>query len=230
MIPDTSAERKEVAIATTLRVLLNRRTGTVQVRGVTRYLVRWRGHESADDKWLRLEELAHCPVRVAEYDAAAPGRRHATQRDAAAPAAAPPQAPAPLTAPIGFRLADSAEAVTGSALVGRTVLFRWPTEGWVGGTVGRRSRAAGFSHLRLVRHRPRSALGAAVVASLLDAASHGPAGRWVLLCPVREPGPAVTLTGDDRHGPSGRAARAGPIEIFHNGIATRDPCVCVSCA
>ena len=32
--------------------LLNRRT----VRGVTRYLVRWRGHTSADDEWLRSAE------------------------------------------------------------------------------------------------------------------------------------------------------------------------------
>ncbi len=28
-------------------------------RGVTRYLVRWRGHTSADDAWLRVEELGH---------------------------------------------------------------------------------------------------------------------------------------------------------------------------
>ena len=41
----------------------------------------------------------------------------------------------------------------------------------------------GFSHV--VRYGPRSALGAAMVDSLLDAASHGPAGRWVLLCPTR---------------------------------------------
>ena len=68
-----------------------------------------------------------------------------------------------------------------------------PGSGRHGGTVVRRtgSRAAGFSHV--VRygpgHGPRSAfkLGAAPVASLLDAAaaseseSHGPAGRWVLL-------------------------------------------------
>jgi hypothetical protein len=125
-----------------VELLLNRRT----VRGVTRYLVRWRGHESADDEWLRLEELAHCLEKVAEYDAAAPRRRHAKQRDAAAPAAAPPQAWRHLrrwlgsasrirlsTAPVGFRHADSA---------GRTVLFRWPTEGWVRGTAVRRSRAA----------------------------------------------------------------------------------------
>ena len=47
------------------------------VRGVTRYLVRWRGHTSADDAWLLLEELAHCPEKVAEYDAAASRRRAA---------------------------------------------------------------------------------------------------------------------------------------------------------
>ena len=27
---------------------------------VTHYLVRWRGHTSADDEWLREEELVHC--------------------------------------------------------------------------------------------------------------------------------------------------------------------------
>ena len=41
----------------------------------------------------------------------------------------------------------------------------------------------GFSHV--VLYSPRSALGAAMVDSLLDAASHGPTGRWVLLCPTR---------------------------------------------
>ena len=29
------------------------------------------------DEWLQLEELAHCPEKVAEYDAAAPRRRAA---------------------------------------------------------------------------------------------------------------------------------------------------------
>ena len=61
------------------------------MRGVTRYLVRWRGHTSADDEWLRLEELAHCPEKVAEYDAAAPRRRAALR---AGPDAAPVPAPA----------------------------------------------------------------------------------------------------------------------------------------
>ena len=39
----------------------------------------------------------------------------------------------------------------------------------------------------VVRYGPRSALGAVIVDSLLrvDAASHGPAGRCVRLCPTR---------------------------------------------
>ena len=88
-------------------------------------------------------------------------------------------------APAGFRLPTPAEVAKGPALVGRTVLYDWPGDGWVRGTVARRSRTERFSHV--VRYGPRSALGAAVVDSLLDAASHGPAGRWVLLCPTRQP-------------------------------------------
>ena len=30
------------------------------------------GHTSANDEWRRLEELAHCQEKVAEYDSAAP--------------------------------------------------------------------------------------------------------------------------------------------------------------
>jgi hypothetical protein len=169
-----------------VELLLNRRL----VRGVMRYLVRWRGHTSADDEWLRAEELQHCQEKVAEYDAMAPRRRAAHRAaPAAASAAARPAPPAPapaplvaLVAPAGFRLAASSEGLVGPALVGQTVLYRWPVEGWVRGTVTARSRAAGFSHV--VRYGRASALGSAVVPSLLDAASHGPAGRWVLLCRV----------------------------------------------
>ena len=158
-----------------VELLLNRRLA----RGVTRYLVRWRGHTSADDEWLRAEELTHCPEKVAEYDATAPRRRAARRADpAAAPAAvlpAPPSpAPAPHVPPAGFRLAASSEGLAGTALVGQAVLYRWPVDGWVRGTVAARSRTAGFSHV--VRYGRTSALGSAVVPSLLDAA-----GRWVLL-------------------------------------------------
>jgi hypothetical protein len=50
-----------------VKLLLNRK----EKRGVTRYLVRWRGHTYADDEWLRTGELVHCPEKVvAEYEAA----------------------------------------------------------------------------------------------------------------------------------------------------------------
>ncbi len=58
-------------------------------------------------------------------------------------------------------------------------------EGWVRGTVARRSRTVGYSHV--VRYDHASALRSAGVPSLLDAAlAHGLGGRWVrLLLPVR---------------------------------------------
>ncbi len=42
-------------------LLLNR----TEMRGVKLYLVLWRGRTSADDEWLRAEELGHCPEKVA---------------------------------------------------------------------------------------------------------------------------------------------------------------------
>ena len=44
---------------------------------------------------------------------------------------------------------------------------------------------AGLKRHRSITMEFAVALGAAMVDSLLDAASHGPAGRWVLLCPTR---------------------------------------------
>ena len=102
-----------------VELLLNRKL----VRSATRCLLRssWRGHTSADDSWLRLEELAHCQENETEYDAVAP-RLCATRRAArtALPAAAPPAAPAParMLAPAGFRVAAPTEALAGTALVG----------------------------------------------------------------------------------------------------------------
>ncbi len=44
-----------------VELLLNR----TEKRGVKLYLVLWRGSTSADDEWLRAEELGHCPEKVA---------------------------------------------------------------------------------------------------------------------------------------------------------------------
>ncbi len=123
---------------------------------------------------------------MAEYDAAAPRRRGDPGADPAAidPAAAPGSARP--VAPPGSRLAQSAEALGGKALVRQLILYHWPGQGWVQGRVVRISRAAGFSHG--VRYARGSALGAArgEAASLLDAPSslHGSTGRWVMLFPA----------------------------------------------
>ena len=77
-----------------VELLLNRK----EVRGVTHYLVRWRGHSSAADEWLRADELIHCPEKVAEYDAAAPRRRAALKGRGRAlpdPPAHPSRSPQP---------------------------------------------------------------------------------------------------------------------------------------
>ncbi len=80
---------------------------------------------------------------MAEYDAVAPRRRAARRADPAAmtaaahPAApAPALAPAPLGPPAGFRLAASSEVLTGTALVGQAVLYRWPVPDgqWMAGS------------------------------------------------------------------------------------------------
>ncbi len=89
-----------------VELLLNRK----EIRGVLHYLVRWRGHTSADDEWLLAEELAHCPdrdsERVTEYDAAAPRCRRAHGN---AGVSAVPAGGVAATAPAGsrFRLATT---------------------------------------------------------------------------------------------------------------------------
>jgi hypothetical protein len=173
-----------------VELLLNRK----EVRGVTHYLVRWRGHSSAADEWLRAAELGHCPEKVAEYEAAAPRRRAARRGKDGGP---PPQpalqavAPAPLLAPPGFRLARQREFRDGAALVGARVLYQWPTDGWVLGRVRRACRQPGFSHV--VGYTSSSPLGMVEVDSLLDAASHGPSGRWHLLVPTDGRAPRSVL-------------------------------------
>ena len=122
-----------------VELLLNRRT--VRGRGVTCYLVRWRGHASSDDESLRVEELAHRGTARISW-------RISTPPSHAAPAAAPlaglPRSRPLLrpphgahahgaratrgVAPVGFRLdiglVAPTEVLSGPVLVGRAVLFR----------------------------------------------------------------------------------------------------------
>ena len=83
--------------------------------------------------------------------------------------------------PSGFRLAQTSEIRCGKALLRASVLYWWPGEGWVRGTVRRISRHPRFSHV--VGYSRSSSLGAAAVDTLLDTASHGI--RWALLLPIR---------------------------------------------
>ena len=166
-----------------VELLLNRK----EVRGVTRYLVRWRGHSSAADEWLRAEELGHCPEKVAEYEAAAPRRRTARQGRARAEphSPVPGVSPALQRIPDGFRRAMAGEVRVGKALVGARVMYLWPADGWLQGRVRRVCRRPGFSHV--VGYPASSPLGAAEVDTQLDEASHGPTGRWHLLVPADRP-------------------------------------------
>ncbi len=89
------------------------------------------------------------------------------------------------------------------------MLYRWSVEGWVSGTVAGCSRAAGFS--QVVQYGSTSSLWSAVVPSLLDAASHGPTGRWVLLLrALRYPESGFSLVAGRLFWVFRLAARAGP--------------------
>ena len=115
------------------------------MRGVLCYLVLWRGYTSADDTWLRLDQLVHCQEKVADYDTAAPHRR--TARSIArgadpAPVPTPPPPDVPVPAPLwhpppGRRVPDRgpllSEVLAGAAHVGKAILYLWPAEGWVRG-------------------------------------------------------------------------------------------------
>ena len=82
-----------------------------------------------------------------------------------------------------------AEVAKGPVLVGRMVLYYWPGHGWVRGTVARRSRTHGFSHV--VRYSPRSALRWSTRCSMPPRTGRRAAGS----CCARRPSLPVTLAG-----------------------------------
>ena len=89
----------------------------------------------------------------------------------------------------------------GAALVGRTLLYWWPTDGWQRGTVARLCPRCAFSHVvARAYYRQTSALRGSAD-SLLDAASYG--DRWVLLSP------AAAAAGVDRAPPTWRSRAGG---------------------
>jgi hypothetical protein len=82
-------------------------------------------------------------------------------------------------------LAAPAELWAGTALVGVQVFCQWPLEGGVQGLVHCVCKRASFSHV--VGYTAALQLGDGEANSLLDVASHGPAGRWHVLRPTGRP-------------------------------------------
>ena len=150
----------------------------------------WRSWRSARRRWRSATppRLAAAPpagvppsVRLSYVRPSSPRRRSWRSR---------------LVAPAGFPpLAVPSEVVTGSALVGGTVLFRWPTDGRVRGKVARRSGAAGFSHPVRRGRRWAAARRRSTRSSTPPPAGPRAAGR-------SSARPLVVLQGDDRHRPA----------------------------
>ena len=77
----------------------------------------------------------------------------------------------------------------GAALVGRTLLYLWPEDGWQRGTVARLCPRSAFSHVVAYTRQTSALRGTAD--TLLDAASYGT--RWVLLSPAPAAGAGRAL-------------------------------------
>ena len=139
-------------------------------------LVRWSGSDASGDTWEPLEHLTNCEEAIKAFELA---------RGVVLPRSPPPPPSqacggkaSPLPPP-GFTV-DPSPGALGPALVGRRLLYWWPSDGWQLGTVARVCPTSSeFSHV-VAYHRKSSALRG-TAETLLDAASYGQ--RWVLLTP-----------------------------------------------
>jgi hypothetical protein len=106
----------------------------------------------------------------------------------------PPRPPTPLPPPAaGFTVDAVPPGDLGAPLVGRSLLYWWPNDGWQRGTVAPWPVPArvGPSKSHVVTyHRQTSAL-CGTADTLLDATSYG--SRWVLFSPAPAAGVAGTL-------------------------------------
>jgi hypothetical protein len=143
-------------------------------------LVRWAGCDASGDTWEPLDNLTNCAQAIAAFEQAI-GR--SLPRPALAPPVLPGAAPPPI-APSGFTVDAAPPGDLGIALVGRTILYWWPSDGWQRGTVARLCPRGAFSHVVAYSRQTSTLRGTAD--SLLDAASYG--ARWVLLSPAAAAG------------------------------------------
>ncbi len=92
---------------------------------------------------------------------------------------------APPLPPAGYSV-DPSPGDLGATLVGRRILYWWPSDGWQLGTVARicAPSASGFTHV--VAYTRQTSVVSGTVDTLLDATSYGQ--RWVLLSPLAPAG------------------------------------------
>ncbi len=166
-------------------------------------LVRWAGRDASGDTWEPLDNLTNCEEAISAFELA-------TGRTPPRPPPAPPgraaASPAPL-APVGSAIeaAPPGDLRVGAALVGRTILYWRPTDGWQRGTVARLCpRGAAFSHVVAYSRQTSALRGTAD--SLLDAASYGI--RWLLLSPAAAARAGSRVT--PRRGPARGGRGGGP--------------------
>ena len=168
-------------------------------------LVRWAGHDASGDTWEPLDNLTNCEEAVAAFERAT--GRSLPRRAPPPPAAAAAPSPIP---PAGFTVDPAPPGDLRAALVGRTILYWWPEDGWQRGTVARLCPRGAFSHV-VAYTRQTSALR--------DTAE-------TLLCRLlRRPLDAAPCAGVVRPGPPTRrlrpAALAGPPGKQPSGAASR---------
>ena len=145
-------------------------------------LVRWTGLEAAGDTWEPLDNLINCEAAIAAFERATVTGVHSRPAPPPPPLAGAASAPPPIP-PTGFTVEAVPPGDLGVALVGRTVLYWWPDDGWQRGAVARLCKHGAFSHV-VAYTRQKSALpGTANM--LLDAASYS--SRWVILSPAADP-------------------------------------------
>ena len=169
--------------------------------GRPQVLVRWAGRDASGDTWEPLENLTNCDDAIRAFELA---RGVVVPRPPPPPPSRECGGVGPPLSPSGFTV-DAAPGPLGLSLVGRTILYWWPDDGWQQGTVARVCSRPPFSHV-VAYHRRSSALRG-TVDSLLDAESYGT--RWVLLSPLPSSG-AVRALPPRRVRPAPQVAPPGP--------------------
>ena len=107
-------------------------------------LVRWPGvgHDSSGDTWELLDNLTNREEAVAAFELATGRSLPRRAPPPLAAAGAPPPIP-----PAGFTVDLVPPGDLRAALVGRTILYWWPEDGWQRGTVARLCPRGAFSHV-----------------------------------------------------------------------------------